>query len=412
MRPVLERAAERLMSLLQDVVGRIEDRRLVRVKFDAVRPKDRASLERKARAAGWSPDEALSRCDDLVGARVVCNNVEDVYRFESLLMESLPFGTGPIERQDYIETPKNGYRALHLNFRLNVGKPRNLRAIPCEVQIRSRLQDAWAALSHEDIYKRDQLPLDLQARAMDLASVLATADEIAGDIRARVRRVTEPTGEQPRLDQTTADTLAFIFKDAFGRAPADYIITVALNACQALGIEDLEGLPQILKPQRFRDKLNEAYAEFLPIPVDSESILVAGLHALAADEGAALRYVREQASREFDEVDDVAKRELLSQLPDTVEHLIDEIDDPRGEADVILLATALGAADNCPYCSSPVVDPFGFAEAAMYHYGLSGDEADRMCERIQEAVFGSSADTGGVGDPDACSHCASVLTRS
>lgn len=122
--------------------------------------------------------------------------------------------------------------------------------------------------------------------------------------------------------------------------------------------------------------------------------------------------MREQATLALDEIDDVARRELLSELPDTADQLVDEIGDPRGETDVTLLAAALDAADNCPYCNATVVDPFGFAEAAMYHYGLSGDEADRVFERIQDAVIGSSADIGGISDPDACSHCASVLSKS
>ena len=412
MRPILERATHRLRSLLQDVVGRIEDRALVRVEFDAVRPKSRPSLERKARAFGWDPDEALSRCPDLVGGRIVCNNVEDVLRFEALLREALPFESGPVERQDYIRAPKDGYRAVHLNFRLNVGQPLAPRNIPCEVQVRTRLQDAWAELSHADIYKHNDLPPDLQARAMDLSRLLAAADDIASDIRARVRQVTEPPDEQPRLDQVTAGAIAYVFKDVFGRAPADYVVAMALNACRDLGLVDIEGLTPVLKTQEFRDRLHDAYTELLPIPMDSDTLLIAGLHALAADEGAALRYVREQATILLDEIDDVARRELLSELPDTVEQLIEEIDDPRGGQDVTLLAAALGATDNCPYCNATVVDPFGFAEAAMYHYRLSGDEADRTCERIQDAVFGSTADTGGLGAHDACSHCDSVLSQT
>lgn len=411
-RPLLEHAANRLRSLLQDVVGRIEDRRLVRVEFDAVRPKTPASLARKAREAGWSPDETLSRCPDLVGGRVGCNNVEDVYRFEALLRERLPFEAGPVERQDYIHTPKDGYRALHLNFRLDAGTPLAPQAVPCEVQIRSRLQDAWAELSHADIYKHDDLPADLLARAVDLSRLLAAAEEIAGDIRARVRQVTEPPDEQPPLTRVSAAGLAYIFKDVFGRAPADYVVRMALSTSEDLDIAALEGLPTILKRQAFRDRLNEGYSELLPIPIDSEAILLAGLHALAVDDGAAVRYVREQARLALDEIDDVARRELLAELPPTAEQLIDELGDPRGETDVALLAVALGAADNCPYCNATVVDAYGFAEATMYYYGLSGDEADRVCDRIQDAIFGSDVDTGGVGDPDACSHCASVFSKS
>lgn len=410
-RPILERAADRLRSLLQDVVGRIEDRRLVRVELDTVRPKSPGSLALKAQKAGWNPDEALSTCPDLVGGRVVCNNIEDVYRFEALLQERLPF-EATVERQDYIHTPKDGYRALHLNFRLDVGTPLTPHAVPCEVQIRSRLQDAWAKLSHADIYKHDDLPLDLLARAVDLSRLLAAAEEIAADIRTRVRHVTQPPQEQPTLTRPSAAAVAYIFKDVFGRAPADYVVTMALRTSDDLHIVSLEGLPAILKARDFRDNLNLAYSQLLPFPMDPESFLLAGLHALAAGEGAALRYVREQAKAALDEIDDIATRELLSELPATAEQLIDAIDDPRGETDITHLAKALGATDNCPYCNATVVDAYGFAEAAMYHYDLPEDVADREFERIQEAVLASGVDTGSVGELDACSHCASVLRNS
>lgn len=328
------------------------------------------------------------------------------------MRERLPFEAGPIQQQDYIQTPKVGYRALHINFRLDVGAPLAPRAIRCEVQIRSRLQHAWAELSHADIYKHDGLPPDLMARAADLSRLLAAAEEIAADIRARVRLVTEPPEEQPPLTPVSAAGVSFIFKDIFGRAPADYVVRMTLTMSKDLDISDLAGLPTILNRQAFRDRLNHAYTELLPVPVDSETILLAGLYALAADDGAAVKYVREQAKLALDEIDDFARRELLAELPDTAEQLINELDDPRGETDVTFLARALGAADNCTYCNATVVDAYEFAEAAMYHYALSGDEADRVCNRIQHAIFGSGADTGDIGDPSACSHCASVLTRS
>ena len=412
MRPVLKRAADRLSSLLQDVVGQIQDPKLVRAKLGAVRPKSMTSLERKARDAGWTPDEALFHCPDLIGGRVVCNNVEDVYRFEALLCEYLPFDSRPVERQDYIASPKNGYRALHLNFRLDVGEPLAPRLVPCEVQIRSRLQDAWAKLSHADIYKLDDLPADLFARSADLSLLLAAADEIATGIRASVHRITEPPEEQPSLAHVTEAGLAYIFKDVFGRAPAGYVIAMALNTSRDLNIVALYGLPAILKRPRFRERLSEAYTQVFPFPIDSESLLIASLYALATDDGAALRYVRDQATLALDEIDDLARRELLSELPDTAEQLIDEIGDPRRETDVTLLAAAFGVADHCPYCNATIADPFGFSEATMYHYGLTGTEADQACERIQEAVLGSDVDVGAFGGPDACSNCASVLRKS
>ncbi len=411
-RPALERAVKQLELLLLDVLGRIGDRRLVRAEFDDVRAKSLSSFKRKARKAGWSPDEALSQCPDLVGGRVVCNNVEDVYRFEALLRECLPFESGPPERQDYIRSPKEqGYRALHLNFRLNVGQGFQHEMIPCEVQIRSRLQDAWAEIAHADIYRHDNLPSDLRDRAKDLSRLLAAAEEIAGEIRARARQLTEPPEEQPRLDQVSKEGLAYIFKDVFGRAPPEYAVTMALNMCDDLGIGALEGLPDILKRQDFRDRLGEAYSALLPVPIDSETIMLAALHALAGDNRAAVRYVRAQAQREFDEIDSIARREMLSALSATVGELIEELEDPRGETDIVSLAEALCATNDCPYCGATVVDAYGFAEAAMHHYELSGDEADQACERIEQALYSSGVDTGGLGDSAACSHCAAQLSK-
>jgi len=235
--PVLERAAARLRALLRDVAASIGDRKLVRAKIESVRIKKLPSLRRKARKLVWDAETALHTCSDLVGGRVVCNNVEDVYRFAELIREQLSIDAGPVTRQDYIKNPtSDGYRALHLNFRLNASDGFGFAYVACEVQIRSRLQDSWAELSHGDICKQDKLPQDLRDRAKDLSCLLATADEIATDIRARVARETEPPKARPRLDRVSVEGLAYVFKDVFGRAPPDYVVTEALNRADELGV--------------------------------------------------------------------------------------------------------------------------------------------------------------------------------
>ncbi|MBX5086732.1 hypothetical protein HJB56_28825 [Rhizobium lentis] len=411
-RPTLERAREGLHALLREAADGIEDRKLVRVEFDDVRIKEPSSLQRKARRHGWTDDDAFAKCPDLIGGRVVCNNIEDVYRFEELLTEILPIGLA-ISRQDFIKNPTpQGYRALHLNVRIELFDGFFSNSIPCEIQIRTRLQDAWAELSHGDIYKQDGLPEDLRDRARDLASLLATADGIATSIRERVQRVTEPPETVPDLDRLSMNSIAFIFKDVFGRAPPNYVVNEALALCDELAIDQLGGLIPLLKRQDFREKLAKAYSEFLPVTIRPETIFPAALYGLSKGEARALRYVRAQARREFKEIDAIARREMLSLLPATAEDLIEELEDPRGETDILSLASALGAANGCGYCSTPVVDPYTFAEAATRHYGLSGDEADETFERIEQALLSSGVDTGGPdGDPSVCSSCAHRLAK-
>ena len=239
-RPALARAETQLRSLLEAVVGRIEDRQLVRAELDDVRSKSLSELESKARKFGWSAEDAFIRCSDLVGGRIVCDNIEDVYRFEELLKECLPADSSQIERQDYIDKPKkHGYRALHLNFRLNVSRTPDLELIPCEIQLRSRLQDAWAQLSHGDIYKQKHLPPDLLDRVKDLSDLLAQADSTASSIRGRVQGIITPSDAQPKLDHISADGLAHIFKDGFDKAPADYGVTETPDLYNALSINSL-----------------------------------------------------------------------------------------------------------------------------------------------------------------------------
>ena len=244
-RPALQRARNRLRSVLKEVVGTIEDKSLVRAELRKVRIKNLSSLERKARAQGWKASQALTRCDDLVGGRVICNNVEDVYRFAELLKEHLPGHWGEFELQDQINEPnEGGYRALHVNFRLDVSETLGPDLVPCEVQIRSRLQYAWAELSHVDIYKQPRLPEDLHARAGDLAEVLAAADKIASNIRLRVMRETVLPEQRPDLGRLSAEGLAFVFRDVFGRSPPDYAIREGSTCVTIWASPRLSGSPK------------------------------------------------------------------------------------------------------------------------------------------------------------------------
>lgn len=392
--------------MLESVIATIEDKTLVRAEVRGVRIKEIASLQRKAESNGWDADQALSHSSDLIGGRVVCNNVEDVHRFAELLKEQVPSPWGDFDVQDFtIEPSEGGYRALHVNFRMDVGEHVfQPDLIPCEVQIRSRLQDAWAELSHDDIYKQPGLPEDLRARAKDLAEVLAAADRISSDIRSRVTRETAPLEHRPDMDQISAAGLAFSFKEVFGRSPPDYAVRLALNLCDQLNIASLESLPDVLARPAFRDRVAETYRSIVGVGIAVEEIFLAALYAVAEGDGKAISWVRGKARRERDELDQFARREALSSLPDTVEDLIEGIEDPRGEADIEGWAEALGATSECAICSTTVIQPFSFAEAVVQHYEIpEGDDAD-IHERIEAALRASGAETGGWGDGSLCAY--------
>ena len=404
--PALARAEDRLRSILERIVATIEDKTLVRAEVRCVRIKQLPNLKRKALANGWTADEALTRCGDLVGGRVVCNNVEDVRRFAELLKDDLPSAWGNFTVQDYLNAPnEGGYRALHVNFWLDVGDhPLSSDLVPCEVQIRSRLQDSWAELSHDDIYKQPDLPEDLRARARDLSEVLAAADRIASDIRLRVRQSIDPSQDHPDLSRVSEGGLALVFKDVFGRAPPDYVVRQGLNVCDELGVTSLERLPEVLGRGDFRDKLADAYRSIIGVPIGIEDIFLAALYAVADEVPKAISWIRRKARRERSELEQFARREALSSLPGTIDELIEDLEDPRGEADIEGWVETLGATNDCAICSATVIDPYSFGEAAIDNYELTDAEADDACERIERALRASGVETGGWGDGSLCAY--------
>ena len=90
------------------------------------------------------PTMKLAQMQDIGGCRAVMNSVDQV---RSLLKDykqsSLKHELDDID--NYIENPKNsGYRSIHLIYRYHSDRTETFNRLKIEVQIRSRLQHAWA----------------------------------------------------------------------------------------------------------------------------------------------------------------------------------------------------------------------------------------------------------------------------
>jgi putative GTP pyrophosphokinase len=123
------------------------------------RVKSLTSFLKKLEKLEWPkfghPTEVIT---DLIGARVICWFVDDCYGMLEYLQATRQFLIKSRSLEDYIRNPKpTGYRAIHILAdvsydRLKTYKKR--RAIVedrmiCEIQIRSKLQNAWSEFTHE-----------------------------------------------------------------------------------------------------------------------------------------------------------------------------------------------------------------------------------------------------------------------
>jgi putative GTP pyrophosphokinase len=148
------------------------------------------------------PTEVIT---DLIGARVICWFVHDCYGMLDYIRATKQFRIKPRSLEDYIRDPKRtGYRSIHLLADISYDRLKIYRKqrtviediMICEIQIRTKLQDAWAEFTHEVHCKiPSEFQVDYDRTIADIASRLAAEDRSAIavlDILQRQAERTEP----------------------------------------------------------------------------------------------------------------------------------------------------------------------------------------------------------------------------
>jgi len=88
----------------------------------------------------------LTTMQDIGGIRAVMNSIDDVYKLASEYREESRFAHELKKENDYISKPRDedGYRSLHLIYRYKNKKIPEYDGLLLELQIRTKLQHAWA----------------------------------------------------------------------------------------------------------------------------------------------------------------------------------------------------------------------------------------------------------------------------
>lgn len=165
-------------------------------------------LRLKAKEA--SDCENLVCLTDLMGIRIVCAFIEDVNKVENIIKKK--YNVKEVEhkgeRQSFREF---GYESTHILIAIpqdclnldsiedpeirNLPIPENL---VCEIQVRTILQDAWAEVEHELIYKTEFTPFDapLRRKLASINASLSLADIIFQEIRDYQTRLAKEVDER------------------------------------------------------------------------------------------------------------------------------------------------------------------------------------------------------------------------
>lgn len=154
--------------------------------------------------------------NDLIGIRIICPFIEDIARVQAALQKKFEVREVDHKGSDH-SFREFGYQSTHLLIRIpqDVIGERGVLAIDiAEIQIRTILQDAWAEVEHELVYKSEFTPFDtpIKHKLAAVNATLSLADIIFQDIRNHQRQVNNQIGERrdsffKKIEETVDDFL-------------------------------------------------------------------------------------------------------------------------------------------------------------------------------------------------------------
>lgn len=116
------------------------------------RVKKPTKIWKKAIGLGFSASNALNKIVDVLGIRIVCNNLSDTESVINMIKQEASY-IHIKKINDMVANPReDGYRAIHLHTTINPVFSNAKKKIPCEIQVRTLAQDMWGRLSRDDLY--------------------------------------------------------------------------------------------------------------------------------------------------------------------------------------------------------------------------------------------------------------------
>lgn len=230
-----------------------------------------AKLDKKIREEQVEPEAILVEqlIRDIVGTKVLCKSTRDQGLVTQHLLHVCSEGSPSLTRSPALYTemdsirghtvkgPKaSGYRGNHLIVQIDVAGE---EPVAVEVQIKTRLQDAWGELTHESSYKPGAAITsrttfhDEVAKTMAnlLAEVDRLADRLAEDMEGHVQAVAET---ETSLENASDIDLE---QDGDSHVPAPVTVTVVRVSKRYALAEDENGRRGLIRAADVRNLSGE-----------------------------------------------------------------------------------------------------------------------------------------------------------
>lgn len=152
---------------------------------------DSAIKKLKRKNFDITTDNLVRYVNDMVGIRIVCSFLSDVYEMVNIIKSSKQFIIK--NESDYIKNPKSsGYTSYHLNILVPVHLLDKTEYVEVEIQIRTVAMDFWASLDHKLRYKLPRnIPEELERQMNDSAKAMIDLDKKMNDLNMSVKEYVE-----------------------------------------------------------------------------------------------------------------------------------------------------------------------------------------------------------------------------
>ncbi len=401
-------ALERITSLLRLRLGQLAASEDIRGRIVDARVKRPVKLWRNAARAGLSISESFTAVEDLLGVRIVCNNLFDITPLVQMIRNHChPLSI--VEIKDMVSSPStSGYRATHVRteFRnLFVGDE---AAIPCEIQIRTLAQDAWARLSRDDMYGKD-VPPSIQTLARALSTQLSAMDEIAQLIRNELNRCPEKASDIDDSDYVSPQKLALLYKGLFANELYEWTLIDWVRILDEIEVEEIGDVRALLNDAGMRKRLDNLANRIRGFPLqDVEWVIYSALVVSEATPSAGIKAVKKRLQEEWDDIVTTARREALSSMPDNFEEFVGMLRSGNVPVESI---EELGGIQSCSRCGAAILKPAQAAEAVLDYYGNPDFDDVELETLFEEATGVDIPEVESVDYNGACQYCGYQMTK-
>jgi ppGpp synthetase/RelA/SpoT-type nucleotidyltranferase len=205
-RPTFADLARKLAELISEL--------LVQEKIEIVRtenrPKDVDAFKEKMQRDGKSYSNPLVDITDLSGVRVIAYTNEEVLRIGEIIERQFSV-VEKVERGGLLDPDRFGYRSMHYivtltDDRAQMPEWQRFSGLKSEIQVRTVLQHAWAAIDHRLRYKSPiEIPTDVKRRLFRISALLECSDDEFSWVIHEINRVRQSYEEQFKRGQLDAE---------------------------------------------------------------------------------------------------------------------------------------------------------------------------------------------------------------